>query len=299
MAEMQRHRFRWLICCLLATCLLVAAATQRAWAEDEKAGDGEEGDAKVARIMEELFLGTVVYPQDQGELQISFGFFRGFEERRDWQLPLEIEYGVTDSFQLELELPIDLWHDEDLRSGVGHLGLGAYYNFYSNRETGSALGVGFSLGIPALQDDEFQTLLYEPFFVAYHAFDSFAVNYSAELTIEDPLAGGETEVGSELVLSVFHPMGRFVPILEIAAEIETDRTPVRLAPGLMWKLGDDGKELGISLPIGLNRDAPDLGVFVLLIIEFGGDDAEDDEEQQGPDAGRGLREAQRGQFQYR
>jgi hypothetical protein len=81
---------------------------------------------------------------------------------------------------------------------------------------------------------------------------------------------------------VFRPVGKFVPILEVDLEIAPDEVPVRLAPGLYWHPFDKFLDLAISCPIGLNNDAPDIGLFLLAIMEF-------DAHLQRPKAGPGTR----------
>ena len=91
--------------------------------------------------------------------------------------------------------------------------------------------------------------------------------------VEDPIAtGDETEVEGEIGLALFRRCDQFVPILELGIEIEADETSVRLAPALYWQpRGWANTEFGVSLPIGLTDDVPDLGVFLLMTREFGGD----------------------------
>ena len=71
-------------------------------------------------------------------------------------------------------------------------------------------------------------------------------------------------------LAVLRRQGRLVPLLEFSVEVQRDETLVRLAPGLYWQPRCTNAELGVSPPIGLTADAPDLAVFVLLTMEFGG-----------------------------
>ena len=224
-------------------------------------------DLKVEQIIQELFLGFVVYPQDRGEVQFTTGFFHGFKSSTDGLLPVEIEYGLTDRFQLGLEVPIEFLHDDTgIKRGVGQIELTPYYNFYSSRESQSAYGVGFSFVFPSASTDIGpRACTYEPFFVAYHKFPAFAVNFSSSLAIEDSLKRGEqSEVSGDLDLAFFRQIGKFVPILEANVEIERQTTSMRLAPAIFWK-PVRGREFGVSIPIGLSGEAAHMGVFVLLI----------------------------------
>ena len=236
-------------------------------AEDESEEDDEDGGVK--HYMEELFLGRVVYPQDKGEVQITEGYFKGVESVSDAVLFTEVEYGVTDRFQLSLEVPVE-FDPGDSFDGVRELGVEAYWNFFSDRTTGRAYGAGFEVGAPVDSlEDEPRAVVYEPFLIAYQDFGALATNFSAAVTIEDPVTGDEeAAMSGDLAAAVFGSVGPFVPMLECGVEIGPDETPVRLAPGLYLRRAFDVVDLAISLPVGLNREAPDFGVFLLAIVEF-------------------------------
>jgi hypothetical protein len=241
--------------------------------DDSGADDGDEDNDKVERYMEELFLGFIVYPQEKDELQLTWGLFNGIEGARDGVYFFETEYGITDRFQVGLGLPFHNFEEDSSLDGLRHIELEAYYNFYSNRSTGRAYGVGFEMGLPVAAKGRERNYFYEPFFVAYQEFgNNNAVNFSAALEIEDSLEEDEpVEVGAELTLSVFRKIGKFVPMLELGVELEDERTPTRLAPALYWHPWEKTVDFAISLPIGLNDDTADLGVFFLFILEFEAD----------------------------
>ncbi len=161
----------------------------------------------------------------------------------------------------------------DNAEGVGNIELEAYYNCFNDPSTGQAFGLGLAVGLPtATPDVGERAVVYEPFFVTYKQFDSFGVNFSAGLEIEDPISGDdETEVGGDLGLAVFRRSGHFVYLIELGVEIEPTETLLRLAPGLYWQPCPN-LEFGVALPIGLTDETPDVGVLALLTVEFGGDD---------------------------
>jgi len=49
---------------------------------------------------------------------------------------------------------------------------------------------------------------------------------------------------------------------------DAEESLVRLAPALDWQPFDAPFDLAVSLPIGLNRDAPNRGVLRLAIYKF-------------------------------
>ncbi len=236
--------------------------------------EGEEDENEIEPIVEELFLGTIVYPQEQNEVQLTFGYFDGVEAAENSETLFEIEYGLTDRLQIGFEVPNESVEDDEPFDGVRHLGLELYYNFYSNPYTRRAYGAGFEVGFPIdSAEDEPQTYLYEPFVVAYQEYRECAVNLSAGLEIEAPHESDEpTETAGEVALGIIGNPGPIVPLLELHVEIEADETPVRLAPGLYFGTFLEPIELAVSFPIGLNSDAPDFAVFFLAIVEFEAND---------------------------
>lgn len=233
----------------------------------------------VEELLQELFLGESVYPQEAGELQFTTGFLWADKGADDFRIPMLLEYGLTDRLQIGVETPFDfLRTGSDDAEGLGNVELEVYWNVLNNPPSGWAGGVGFGLGLPTATSDVGEdALAYEPFFVLYRTFDCLAVNFSAALEIEDPLKAGEdTEVGAELAAAFIKPSRKspLVYLFEAGAEIESDETAVRLAPGAYWQPPDANWEVGVSLPIGVTEAASDFGAFVLFTLEFGNEDAD-------------------------
>jgi hypothetical protein len=233
--------------------------------EDDKDKDHED---QVTPIIEELFLGKVVYPQEQDEVQITFGYFDAVEAVGNSELLFEIEYGITDRFQIGFEVPIESVKEETPFNGVRNLGFDLYYNFYNDRSTGRAYGVGFEFGLPVdAAAGESRAYIYQPFFVAYQEYADFALNLSAALEIRDPSAHATETVG-DISLGLIGKAANIVPLLELQVQIASDETPVLLAPGFYAKSFIKPFDVAISFPIGLNDDAPDFGVYFLAVVEF-------------------------------
>lgn len=70
-------------------------------------------DEMIPQIVSELFLGTMVYPQEKGELQITTGYFPVNEILNDGPFPCKVEYGITDRFQVCMELPLEVHSPKD------------------------------------------------------------------------------------------------------------------------------------------------------------------------------------------
>lgn len=238
--------------------------------DDDDFSEGEGDDNQVTPLIEELFLGTVVYPQEQDEVQLTFGYFDGVGRADNSQVFFELEYGITDYFQIGFEVPYEFVEQEEPFEGTRNLGLELYYNFYSDRRTGRSYGVGFEFGLPIdSAEDDSQAYEYETFFVAYQEYCNFAVNLYGAVEIEDPQDASEaTETSGDVSVGFILKADRIVPLLELDVEIASEETPVRLAPGLYFGSLMEPVDFAVSLPIGLNGDAPDFAVYLLAIIEF-------------------------------
>ena len=235
-----------------------------------QAGDEKQRETKVEEILEELFLGEVVFPQERGELQFTPGFFWSHKREDDLAIPVLLEYGITDRLQIMCELPVEL---ADEAAGLGNVELGGYCNFFSDANAGRAYGAGVGLALPtATTDVGEEAVIFEPFFIAYQEVGRVSVNVFTKLEIEAPISGEEdTQIGGEIGLALFGQLGRFVPLLELGVEIEEDETAVRIAPAIVWQPRRlENAEFGVSLPVGVTEQTPDLGVFVLMTWEFGG-----------------------------
>ncbi|MCG8451538.1 MAG: hypothetical protein MI725_18380 [Pirellulales bacterium] len=237
----------------------------------------------VEEFFQELFLGESVYPQEAGELQFTTGFFWAEQGADDFRIPVVLEYGLTDWFQVGVEMPVDfLRTGSNSGEGLGNVELEAYWSVVNDPESGWAGGVGLGLGLPTATSGVGEdALIYEPFFVLYKTWDTLAVNFSAALEIEDPREAGEdTEVEAELALALIKPLEQLplICLFEVGAEIEEDETAVRLAPGVYWQPRGAEWELGVSLPAGVTDAAVDFGAFVFFTREFGGSEEETDED---------------------
>ena len=105
-------------------------------------------DEEPAPPIEDLFKTDLVFPQGQGELQLStFPTFRKGAEGRALELPIGAEYGITDSLQLEVEwdayIDFDANEADQSASGQGNVGLGLMYSLLDIGDRGFNAALGF------------------------------------------------------------------------------------------------------------------------------------------------------------
>ena len=83
--------------------------------------------------MQEVFQSDLVFPQDGGELQFTLTpRFSGGNNKDSVQVPLEIEYGITDQLQVEFggDMLLTYFPEEsNFASGFGDIKLGLIYSF--------------------------------------------------------------------------------------------------------------------------------------------------------------------------
>src|SRR5262245_31898169 len=96
---------------------------------------------KVEELLQELFLGQTVYPQEPFELQTTGLLdWEHSEEQDELIAAISAEFGITKKFQVELEVPFNVvFAEPDRSSGISNMGIGFLYNFINNAERGIAL----------------------------------------------------------------------------------------------------------------------------------------------------------------
>ena len=268
MGNFARGVARLLVAACAAGCFATLLISSASAADDEAEND------RVEEYFQELFLGEAAYPQDAGETQLSLGHF--WTDRGDFRssLPLFLEYGITDELQVGVTLPINDHHanDPELRDGLGNVELEVYWALLNCADTGWVAGIGFGYSLPEATTGAGEDAhIYEPFAVLYRDFHTDALNLSGGLEIEDPRDPADAaETSGEVAVAYIRPdpCRPLVWLLEADAEIESEGTHVRIAPGAYYRPAGGSWELGFSLPVGLTESAPKIGAFAMLTFEF-------------------------------
>lgn len=239
---------------LLLTALLVLPGA--AWSQ--------EAEESAPEIIQDFFLLDAVYPQEQGEWQLSIAptLDRGDEEDV-LTTEASLEYGITDQLQIEGTVPyvsLDP-EDEETARGVGDVELGVLYAIRKPLLP-LAISTGLEVTLPTGDEDE---ELGEgetrggPFLIVARQVGTAQVHGNLSLSF-----GGGTEV--EGGVAAVLPAGPLRLTFELAGE-SGDEDELRLAPGLLFPLGE-GDEIGIALAAGLTSDTPDWGVLVRGVWSF-------------------------------
>ena len=228
---------------------------------------------------EEVFQTELVYPQEQGEVQLTLSpHLSGAASQRTGQVPLTLEYGLTDAWQIELE-----WggYTYGPSHGVGDLEIGAKYSFMNLWGNHTHAAVGLEVELPVDRADEEGAEL-EPFVIlardlprlsGLQVFLHAAMGFELGPEEETPDALEADEAAWTLNTGAFLPLK---PVT-LTAELNWKRTGTvdraYVTPGLVRSL-PGGWEIGIGIPVGITPGADAFRVVGLLTYEFAffGDD---------------------------
>jgi hypothetical protein len=273
-----KHSF-WIICAALCFGLITPLASA-------------QGDAvkPQEQPLQEVFQTGLVYPQERGEVQLSSTsrFSKG-NGHTLWQTPLNLEYGLTDRWQIEIE-----WNAMSRRTntgeattrGRGDLTIGTQYSFMNMRHSNFHSAVGVEVSLPTGNVDKQLSegfIEYEPYLIVARDFPKLNnMQVFSQVGIgfvqrarrrvgmdEDEPAAHKFDLG----VGMFVPFRRMVFTSEF--NLSTNRwnnggreREIFLTPGIVWRLPRN-LELGLGAPVGLTRDAERSGAILRLLYEFG------------------------------
>jgi hypothetical protein len=232
--------------------------------------------AEEFQALEELFQSEIVFPQDEGEIQITVApqYHWGRDARRT-ELGLGFEYGVTDAFQIGAELVSFARHDPrgaGAHEGIGDIELSARHSWMNIGGSRTHAALGLEVTLPT--GDENRELGEGEFGFAPSAVVAVDLARGAQVFanfgVEFQPGADEAEERSQWFLNV----GAFAPIGDFTATFEwnlSEHEGNYVTPGLVWRFAE-GFEFGVGVPIGVNGAADRYRVIAMLTHEFGGDD---------------------------
>ena len=272
----------WIIC---GTVLWLGLTASPASAQDEGGG------AKAReQPVQEVFQTALVYPQERGEVQLSYAsrYARG-RDRSSLQTLLNLEYGITDRWQVEVE-----WDAMSRRReageapvrGRGDLSIGTQYSFMNMRRSNFHSAVGFEVSLPTGGVEKGLSegfVEYEPYLILARDFPTLhnaqvfsQVGVGFVQRARRQVEAGEAEPAAhELNFNA----GAFVPFRRLVLTGEFNLSTNRwnnggreremyATPGVVWRLPRDW-EIGVGVPVGLTRDADKSGAIFRVVYEFG------------------------------
>lgn len=249
-------------------------------------GVGAQQEAGVRQPIQEVFQTELVYPQEKGEMQVTWspGFAKSVRSRL-FQSPLAIEYGLTDNWQIEIDWSGRVFRrevgDEKFTRGSGDLRFGTKYSFMNMRGSNFHSAFGLEIGLPTgdMEKELSEGLIeYEPYFILAKDFPKLngaQVFTQIGFGFVHRVKGDEDEPAAH---EFFWNTGIFVPVKQVVLTSElnwqTNRwnragkdNELYFTPGVVWHPSRTW-EIGLGLGVGLTRDADKLRGIVKLTYEF-------------------------------
>jgi hypothetical protein len=270
---------------VLAGALISLASSSVRADDDEAAGSTNINK----RPIEELFKTDVVYPQEKGELEAELAsVYQNHVGGDSWTVPISMEYGFTDRWQVEAEwdsLVQRFPRNQSVVRGVGDLELGTQYSFMNVGDSLFHIAPRFSIQVPIgnVNEDlsegfmefdpavilarDFPELHHTQFFTEMGASFVQRINKPRDSDNAEP-AAHELNLGT----------GFFVLFPHGAATMEFNwannrwnhhgaENDMYLTPGYLWRVAWN-MEIGLGIPIGLNRSSDQFEVSAHVTWEF-------------------------------
>jgi hypothetical protein len=263
--------------------------------------DGDDGDE--IHISDNSFLVEEAFNQEQGVVQHIFNFVPAWEGGRNRQRTFDFVFTQewplgSQRHQLSYTIPMNAlqeWSDGQPSSqarGWGDVMLNYRLQVWDGKGTLPAFAPRFSLIFPTGEAERGLgqgKLGYQVNLPFSKEFEHWATHFNAGLTVTpgvtagvDPLTPfqGSSINGYNLGASVVHFLRPNLHLmLEGVSVWDEELTPqgredqlvqVFLSPGIRWAPyteGDTQWVLGLGVPVGISRDAPDIGAFFYMSFE--------------------------------
>ena len=224
-------------------------------------------------LPEELAITSSITLQDADEFQSTadFRFFK-FHDQKQITAAAEFEYGLTDRWELDADVPYQFVNPNGARAanGIGDVEAGVRYGVIPIGEKPLALDVGLALGIPTgdrRHDLGEGRLTLEPFFTASTWLGPFNVQLNGGWQRAVTDAGEEPRDDFEYNVAFVYPIRQWFLALEGNGESNHDRTLYYVTPELIWKPRKNVEFL-VAAPIGVTQAAADYGIVASVTLEL-------------------------------
>lgn len=278
---------RWM--CNLVALLLLFIPLQAAIADDDDNDRVLNSTNRDRRPIEELFKTDTVFPQEQGELELELGGeYQNQGRTHIFSIPLSVEYGLTDDWQVEAEWASFIQRytgGHTAGSGVGDVEVGTQYSFLNIGGSDFHVAPRFSVEIPAGSVDKGLSegfLEFEPAVILAHDFPQLhrtelfcEVGAGIVHRVNRPSDPDEAEPSAtELLLGA----GFFTMFKHGAATFEFnvannqwnqsgEENQIYITPGYLWR-PKRNVEVGLGIPVGLNNRSDRFQVLWHVVVEF-------------------------------
>jgi len=204
--------------------------------------------SEMEQYIQEFFIGETVFTQERKEFQVTLK--PAFAGRRDLQqlsVPLELEYGISDRWQLSVEMPYLFSFAKELETkrGIGEAELSLMYALIKHNRLLS-VSVGASVPFHTTSSDfkNDDEVVFESFARIGRQFERVQVH--GYLAIEFT----RTDMMLNYGLSAMINLGHLNATLEMTAAKE-EQIYYQISPGLIWH-HSEGFEFGLAVCKGLS-----------------------------------------------
>ena len=240
----------------------------------------------VPQPIQEMFQSNLVYPQEKDEIQ--FTLFPSFNKNQSGQIArtlFEIEYGITDAFQVIFEWDGLLYQNlktAPANAGPGNIEVGAQYSWMGLGDGNTHFSFGNLIEIPVGPVGNGLTegfIEVQPFIILARDFPElnqsqiffeFGFDWVDQIRNVPESTAPEADSISWNV-GAFFPIGFWRATLEINGSNNKwdggNRNDIYITPGTIYKLSKEW-EIGIATPIGATNTSDDYRVVGYLMWEF-------------------------------
>jgi hypothetical protein len=227
---------------------------------------GAQKISEIEESLQEFFMGETVYAQEKNEVQ--FTLKPAYWKKDDMEMlsiPLQFEYGFTDRFQIEVQLPYYFLRPQPGQAvnGMGNAEVGFLYNILKGNKP-FAFSVAMEVGLPTAQKEkgiDEKEVEWEPSLIIARQIGRAQVHAS----IAAEITKSESTFYNYNLATVF-PFGDWRATLEVNGKINDEKI-FYLTPGLIWK-GLDDFEFGVGVSKSINKNYTASGVFFMVTHEF-------------------------------
>jgi hypothetical protein len=231
------------------------------------------GDMGVNGNPNQVFTGRTVVTQDEGEAQFSIsGDHRRAGDDRLNTLQARAAYGITNSLQAQVSVPLDIYDQSSnfsAQTGVSRLEGGLTYQV-TGKSAPLSLAAGMNVEVP-LEGRQNDVIGEQP-----SAGPTFKPNLQVGtgMGFTTMYADVEAELGQDArglnySVGAQTPIGVFRPALELNARTMENSGPEYYAtPGVFYSISS-GTELGVGASIGLNDRSDDSRFSAQLNMTLG------------------------------
>ena len=214
--------------------------------------------------LQEFFTEETVFSQDRNEIQFTLKPSFTKSEQRQLCIPLSVEYGITDRFQIEVEVPylISSLTERQRIRGMGNAEVELMYNILkSYRPFSLSVGISKTLKTAGKYIGAYDN---EPSWEAFTVMARQLGIGQIHGNLRTELADGQIKFNYGMGC-VFN-FGRFNGTFEVTTDKEEERI-FYFVPGLIWKQ-PSGLEFGMALSKSVDKYSDDWSLVAMLIYEF-------------------------------